>query len=218
MLMQAMINLVTTRLKNGEPAELLRWYNDHVNLLMGFEDLAGATLYRCSTAGKSAAPEYVCLYDFPNVSAFAAFEGSDAKERAGQVTESGWGKQGIEIIQRTQYTAGGKWAGLMSSLPERLFHIQCLQTDVKTIDANSLKRWLADTLYMAAARAGISHYDWYVSDQQEIVVVASAAAASIDPSWHAWWDAATTEPLGQAPTSIQVHWQASCKRVSVWHR
>jgi hypothetical protein len=42
--MQALINLVATRQKTGRPAGLRRWYNDHVNLLMGFEGLAGATL------------------------------------------------------------------------------------------------------------------------------------------------------------------------------
>ena len=59
--MQGMINLVTTRQRTGEPAELLRWYNDHVNLLMGFEDLTGATLYCRTSADTAAVPEYVCL-------------------------------------------------------------------------------------------------------------------------------------------------------------
>jgi hypothetical protein len=64
-MIQAMINLVATRQKAGEPAELLRWYNDHVTLLMGVEDLARANLYR-GTALDIAAPEYVCLDDFPS--------------------------------------------------------------------------------------------------------------------------------------------------------
>ena len=217
-LMQGVINLVTTRQKTGEPAELLRWYNDHVNLLMGFEDLAGATLYRRTSADTAAAPEYVCLYDFPSASAFAAFEASDAKERARQVTESGWGKLGIEIIQRTQYTTGGKWAGQTLPVTERLFHIQCLDIQEKTSDAGELKRWLADTLYMAAARAGVDHCEWYVLGEQQMIVVASAVATDIDPSWHTWWDASTSQSLGWAPTSVQVNWQAGFQRVSAWNR
>ncbi len=214
---QAMINLVTTRQKCGEPAELLRWYNDHVNLLMGFEDLAGAALYRRTSANEGEAPEYACLYDFPSLAAFDAFEASDAKERARQVTASGWGRQGIEIIQRTQYTTGGKWAGPLPTAAEGVFHIQCLDMKPQTDDASDLKRWLADTLYSAAAQAAVGHYEWYVSGQQ-VIVVASTAAASIDSGWHRWWSAASAESLGQAPASVQAHWQAGYQRVSAWYR
>jgi hypothetical protein len=212
-----MINLVATRQKTGEPAELLRWYNDHVNLLMGFEDLTGATLYRCTSVDQTAAPEYLCLYDFPGHDAFAAFEASQAKERARQVTETGWGKLGIEIIQRTQYITGGKWAGSATRTAERLFHIQCLDIQQKTSSPDALKRWLADTLYLAATQARMGHYEWYVSGEQ-VIVVASAAAASIDSNWHAWWAAANADSLGQAPASVQVSWQAGYERMSRWYR
>jgi hypothetical protein len=217
--MQAMINLVATRQKAGERAELLRWYNDHVNLLMGFEDLAGATLYRC-TSPKNTAPEYVCMYDFPNASAFAAFEASDAKERARQVTESGWGKQGIEIIQRTQYATGGKWAGQPSS-SDSSFYIQCLDIKAQTKDASDFKRWLTDRLYLAAGQAGVSGYEWYASnDQQQVIVLASAepASAHIAPAWQTWWDTTATEPLGRAPSAVSVKWQAGYQRGSAWRR
>ena len=214
--MQPMINLVATRQKAGQPAELLRWYNDHVNLLMGFEDLIGATLYRCTSANQAEVPQYVCLYDFPSASAFAAFEASDAKESARQATETGWGKQGIEIIQRTQYVTGGKWTGQTSSGPG--VHLQCLDIQQKTSSPDELKRWLADTLYLAATQSGMSHYKWYVSGQQQVIVAASAAATSIDSNWHTWWAAANAQSLGQAPASIQVSWQAGYQRVSDWHR
>ena len=62
--MQAIINLVATRQKAGTPAELLRSYNDHANLLMRFEDLTSA----------DTAPDYLCLYRFPGLAAFADFE------------------------------------------------------------------------------------------------------------------------------------------------
>ena len=211
-----MINLVTTRQKTGEPAELLRWYNDHVNLLMGFEDLTGATLYRCISAGTATAPEYACLYDFPSQAAFDAFEASDAKESARQVTLTGWGRQGIEIIQRTQYTTGGKWSGPAVPMADRLFHIQYL-TIQPSSEAGYTKRWLADTLYLAAVQAGVSHYEWYVSSQQQVIVVASTAG-NIPSSWHAWWAAANAESPGQVPSAVQVNWQASYQRVSSWYR
>ena len=214
--MQALINMVATRQKAGKPAELLRWYNDHVNLLMGCEDLAGAILYR-RTLADTTAPEYVCLYDFPSPSAFAAFEASDAKERARQVMESGWGKQGIEIIQRTQYITGGKWTGQASS-SESVFHIQCLDMKVQTHDASDLKRWLADSLYVAATRAGVSHYEWFASGDQQQVIVLASASAELAPAWRAWWDTESTEPLGQAPSSVSVKWQAGYARLSAWQR
>jgi hypothetical protein len=220
--MQAMINLVATRQKAGKPAELLRWYNDHVNLLMGFENLKGATLYRRTSADTAAAPDYVCLYDFPDASTFAAFEASDAKERARQVTASGWGRQGIEIIQRTQYTNGGKWTGQTSNA-ESGCHIQCLDMTPSTSNAApeaDLKRWLADTLHEAAAKTGVGHYEWYVSGRQQAIVLAGAGAASarLDPAWHTWWDASATEPLGQPPSAVTVCWQAGYERVSAWRR
>ena len=132
--------------------------------------------------------------------------------------ESGWGKQGIEIIQRTQYTIGGKWAGQTLPVTERRFHIQCLDIQEKTSDAGELKRWLADTLYMAAARAGVDHCEWYVLGEQQMIVVARAVATDIDPSWHTWWDASAPQSLGQALTSVQVNWQAGFQRVSAWYR
>ena len=73
--MQAIINLVATRQKAGTPAELLRSYNDHANFLMRFEDLTSATLYRCAGAPSAdTAPDYLCLYRFPGLAAFADFE------------------------------------------------------------------------------------------------------------------------------------------------
>ena len=103
-------------------------------------------------------------------------------------------------------------------MTERLFHIQCLDIQEKISDAGELKRWLADTLYMAAARAGVDHHEWYVLGEQQMIVVASAAAIDVDPSWHTWWDASAFQSLGRAPTSVQVKWQTGFQRVSAWNR
>jgi hypothetical protein len=217
--MQAMINLVATRQKSGSSAELLRWYNDHVNILMRFEDLQGATLYRC-TAPAAAVPDYVCLYDFPSPSAFAAFEASDAKEQARQVIESGWGKHIIDILQRTQYITGGKWTGQAPS-SEPLFHLQCLDMAAPANrEAEDFKRWMADSLYVAAARAGVDHYQWFTSGTPEqgtrqAMVLVSASAGS---AWHTWWDTASVPSLAPAPDTVSVKWQATYERVSAWRR
>ena len=86
--MKPMINLVATRSKDGDHAALLRWYNDHVNILMGFPALLRANLYRRAGAAPTSAPEYVCLYEFPSRADFLAFEESDARGQARQVMET----------------------------------------------------------------------------------------------------------------------------------
>ena len=43
--MHTFVNLVATRFKNGDHAALLRWYHDHVHVLMQFDSLQQATLY-----------------------------------------------------------------------------------------------------------------------------------------------------------------------------
>ena len=222
--MQAMINLVATRQKSGSPAELLRWYNDHVNILMRFEDLQGATLYRC-TAPATNVPDYVCLYDFPSPSAFADFEASDAKELARQVIESGWGLQIIEILQRTQYITGGRWTGQAPS-SKPIFHMQCLDMAVPAHDeTDDFKRWMADSLYVAAAQAGVGHYQWFTSGGprqavMQAIVLASVgpASATLGPTWHTWWDTASVPTLAQAPDSVSVKWKAAYEQVSAWRR
>jgi hypothetical protein len=219
-MMQTMINLVATRQKAGEPAELLRWYNDHVTLLMGFEDLASASLYRC-TAIDQAAPEYVCLYDFPSLAAFDAFEASVAKERARQVMASGWGKQSIEILQRSQYLTGGKRMEPTSST-ELGVHIQCLDVtpgpSPATDDADDFRRWMSDSLYQAAARTGVNRYAWYASLDQRQVIVLASTSTKIDPAWRSWWDLPASNPLGIAPSAITAHWQAGYQHLSAWCR
>jgi hypothetical protein len=223
-MMQTMINLVATRQKAGEPAELLRWYNDHVTLLMGFENLASASLYRC-TAIDQAAPEYVCLYDFPNLAAFEAFEASQAKERARQVMASGWGTQSIEVLQRSKYLTGGKRTEPSSS-SEQGVHIQCLdvtpgpaQAAHQAADeADDFTRWMSDSLYLAAARTGVNRYAWYASLDQRQVIVLASTSTKIDPAWRSWWDLPASGPLGIAPSAITAHWQAGYQHLSEWCR
>jgi hypothetical protein len=237
-----MINLVATRLKAGTPAQLLRWYNDHIHLLMRFDGLRGATLYGCTTPG-GLPPEYVCLYDFASPAAFAAFEASAAKAAASRVTQTGWGQHGIEIVQRTQYAAGGQYTGNFmgnftgQAAPGASFHIQCLNiTDAPANDdadstqtsPEDTQRWLADSLYLAAQHGNISHVAWWATHtapgQQQAVVLAQFSRPT--PDWASWWGRATTQRLatdmgeswGQAPDAITVNWQAGYERLGAWGR
>lgn len=221
--MKAMINLVATRQKAGTPIELLRWYNDHVNLLLRSGDLTDATLYRCvDRPGADTAPDYLCLYRFASMAAFAAFEVSAAKELARQVIAAGWGQHGIEIIERSQYLVGGQWTGqAVPTADQASFHIQCLNIGDAPIET---QRWLADSLYLAANQAAVSHYQWYTSvasgDQQQVIVLASKSCPATPDTWPTWWEAATTQsqgqPLGQSPGTITVRWQAGYERLCFW--
>lgn len=97
-----LVNLVGTRAVRGEHDALLRWYADHVHQLMAFDDLRGAALHRrCGERGD--APQYVCLYDFTDRDAFAAYERSDVHADAARDRLAGWGRDGIEITLRTQF-------------------------------------------------------------------------------------------------------------------
>ena len=228
--MQAMINMVATRQKAGTPTELLRWYNDHVHLLLRFDGLDGATLYRRSHAldplNASPAPDYVCLYRFASMATFADFEASQAKELARQVTQSGWGATGIEIIQRSQYLAGGNWSGPANASGASRRHIQCL--DIAGAKRDS-PRWIADRLYVATSSGDVRHCEWYTqadasSTQQQAIVLASLSDDAINPArpWLRWWESTTshgqTEPMGQAPDAITARWAADYGHVCAWQR
>ena len=231
--MPAMINLVATRQKSGTPAELLRWYNDHVNLLLRFDGLAGATLYRRRPAKQpsaSAEPDYICLYRFASLAAFIEFEASDAKEQARQVTQSGWGNGGIEIIQRSQYAASGKWRGSAHAAGAPCVHIQCL--DIAGAQPGT-QRWMADRLYLAATSiSDVRHYEWYTrtdatSGQQQSIVLAALSEGPTRSAlpWLSWWQDATRQSqpgsfasLGQAPDTVDLRWQAGFERACEWQR
>ena len=76
--MHTFVNLVATRCKTGDHAALFRWYNDHIHILMQFDGLQRAALFRraaVAAAGDGArAPEYLCLYDFASQADFMAFD------------------------------------------------------------------------------------------------------------------------------------------------
>ena len=216
--MQALINAVATRQTAGTPAQLLRWYNDHVNLLLRFEGLDGATLYRRISIHRTSPPEpdYLCLYRFASMASFVEFEASNVKELARQVTQTGWGLHGIEIMQRSQYLVGGRLTGLRSSVGSGVgdplsdavnFYIQCL--DMTGAEAET-RRWLADRLYLAAIQAGLRRCEWHTSQasasgQQQVIVLAAGPTRAGPP------DSRTdsrAEPSTKSPATPPSEWPA----------
>jgi hypothetical protein len=220
----ACINLVATRCKNGDHVALLRWYNDHVHLLMGFPGLLQATLYRQSANPPMAAPEYTCLYEFSSHSDFLAFEQSDARARARQVVETGWAREGIEITQRTQYLRlGARRAGDGSAEEGALFTLQCL--GLGTGDAQDVARWLSDSVHRALAPFTHHQVAWYRqidagASGADALIVARVPDASgkkvLAPLW--WQGAAGPEDVGAPPDPVVCRWTATYRQLLQWQR
>lgn len=218
------INLVATRCKNGDHHSLLRWYNDHVHLLMGFPGLLQATLFRQSGTPPSTAPEYACVYEFASHADFLAFEHSDARERARQVVETGWARTGIEITQRTQYLRlGARAAGIGHAGDGASFVLQSLS--LGPAEASAAARWLSDSLYQALAALGDNHCAWYraadatASGGDALVVAQLPVDSGMLAFASAWWDgAAGPQAVGAPPEPVAAHWQAPYRRLLQWQR
>ncbi|MFC6282929.1 MULTISPECIES: hypothetical protein [Polaromonas] len=101
--MQAYIKMVGSNSLDGDHATLFRWYCDHVNMLMHYPELMRANLFRRLSGEESAAPDYVCLYEFPTAGDFLDYSGSDVRKAASRVREDGWGDRGIKVVQRSEY-------------------------------------------------------------------------------------------------------------------
>jgi hypothetical protein len=97
-----LVNVVGTRAVRGEHDALVRWYADHVHMLMAFDGLLGAALHR-RVGNDAGAPDCLCLYDFADRAAFEAYELSDVHQNAARDRAAGWGGDGIEITLRTQF-------------------------------------------------------------------------------------------------------------------
>ena len=246
--MPKLINLVATRSKNGDHAALHRWYNDHVHLLMGFDALTRAVLYRrlgaSPTHAPGSAPEYICLYEFPSPADFLAFETSDARVKARKILADGWGRDGIEMTQRTQYlrlgvrTAGaftGAGAGTVQTQPT-VHHFQSL-----TLGAGpglwplpEAARWLSDRVHNAMASGpetiAFSKAAWHraadATGAGGDVLVHIEQAADAAPAFAAknspWWQAGSADAnpaaFGQAPATVQIRWQGDYQCLTRWER
>ncbi len=218
------INLVSTRCKNGDHNSLLRWYNDHVHLLMGFSGLLQATLFRQTGTPPTTAPEYACVYEFASHADFLAFELSDARGRARRVVETGWARTGIEITQRTQYLRlGARAVGIGHAGDGASFVLQSLSLGPAT--ASAAARWLSDSLYQALAALGDNHCAWYravdaTASGGDALVMAQLQADSGMPALaSAWWHGtAGPEVVDPPPEPVMAHWQAPYRRVQRWQR
>ena len=233
--MNTFVNLVATRCKNGDHATLFRWYNDHVHILMGFDGLRRASLYRRAaepTQGDTAAaPEYFCLYDFASQADFMAFEKSDAREQARQVLQGGWGKEGIEITQRTQFwRLGARMTprAAIADQAEALWHLQSLRLGAGP--AAGVARWLGDSLHRALGAAAIGKLAWHRAvdanetggDAFVMAQIGGALTSVPSPLPPGWWrdqgDDGGPGAWGQAPATVAIAWQAPYRQLCVWGR
>ena len=231
------VNLVATRCKTGDHATLFRWYNDHVHILMQFDGLLRAALYRRATepdAGDTAAaPEYICLYDFASQADFMAFEMGDAREQARQILLAGWGKDGIEITQRTQFWRLGtrmshNAVAAGAGDANGLWHVQSLRLGAGPVAG--VARWLGDSLHRALDADAVGRVAWHRAagandaggDALVLAQTGSAQALAPTPLQPGWWlgdaDDAGHGAWGHAPATTAIAWQAPYRRLCVWGR
>jgi hypothetical protein len=242
--MPKLINLVATRSKNGDHTALHRWYNDHVHLLMGFEGLPQAVLYRrldtSLTHATNSAPEYICLYEFPSPADFLAFETSDARVKARQILADGWGRDGIEMTQRTQYLrlgsrTAGSWAGTGQAEPT-VHHFQSLALGAGPglWPLPEAARWLSDRVHNAMATGpegtAFSKAVWHraadATGAGGDALVHIEQAADAPPAFAAknppWWQPGSADAnpaaFGQAPATVQIRWQGDYQCLTRWER
>ena len=236
--MNTFVNLVATRCKNGDHAMLFRWYNDHVHILMQFDGLQRAALYRRAadpaTGDAAAAPEYFCLYDFSSQADFMAFEAGDARAQARQILLGGWGKDGIEITQRTQFWRLGTRMtsnAIATSEANGIWHVQSLRLGAGP--SADVARWLGDSLHRALEGHDVGHLAWHRAvDANEaggdalviaqMGVPASVPSPSPSPLLPDWWlgdaDTAGLGAWGHAPATAAIAWQAPYRQLCIWGR
>ena len=231
--MKTFINLVATRCKNGDHTTLLRWYNDHVHILMGFDGLQRAALYRCAAErnaeGDAAAPEYICLYEFASQADFNAFEVGGPREQARQILLGGWGKEGIEITQRSQFwRLGARITSHAIAASDGLWQVQSLRLGAGPVAG--VARWLGDSLHRALDKAATGQLAWHRAvDATDagggalvMVQTANTQALATSPLPPDWWpgeaDNAGQETWGQAPASTTIAWAAPYRQLCVWGR
>ena len=231
--MNTFVNMVATRCKNDDHATLFRWYNDHVHVLMGFDGLQRAALYRRAAeppAGDTnAAPEYFCVYDFASQADFMAFEAGDARAQARQILLAGWGKDGIEITQRTQFwRLGARVTHNAVAAGDGLWHVQSLRLGAGAVAG--VARWLGDSLHRALEAHKVGHLAWHRAadasdaggDALVMAQTADTQARAQAPLQPGWWrgaaDGAGGGAWGQAPTTADIAWQAPYRRLCVWGR
>lgn len=198
-------NLVSTRSQDGDHVALQRWYNDHIAILWRCDSLQSATLLRRESSEGNEA-DYICCYGFPDEAGFLSYEHGPARAAAGQVIQTGWGREGIAITERRQYRR--LWQRRTdpgTPLPAR--H-GVARFDLGAGPSDEISRWLADQLHVLFTDHGV------------LAATLMQAAAGGDaggevllflqtqgelPPWRDWL-AGRPAAWGQAPASVTPRW------------
>jgi hypothetical protein len=216
------INLVCTRTTAGDHTALQRWYADHVQLLLGTEQLGKAQLFRSNAlAGELQAhePEYVCVYDFESLAGFNAFESSEEKARAGELTNSAVGRSSVEIVQRTQFE---RWINRRYEPSDQTYW--ALQMRGALTPSLDLTRACADVIEQLRSECAFSSAQVFGHAQGIFVPVghASSRAGAVQKlarTWHQAWAQASQQPVyGRLPTDLTMTWSLQLHAHTQWLR
>ena len=211
----AHLNLVFTRSVDGDHAAAQRWYNDHIGILWRCEALQRATLYRRDAAVPHEA-DYICCYAFPDEAGFLSYEHGDAREAARLVIVNGWGKDGIAITARRQFSR--EWTQTRRS------GAACQTVLALRLGAGpwgEVSRWLLDRLHgllaggVAASATLMRAVD--ASDAGGDVLLWLGSDEPLADA-HAWLENAPPDAWGQPPASLERLWWWRGTQVSDWVR
>lgn len=157
--MECFVNVVGTRVVDGDHSAALRWYADHVQQLFGFPDLQAAALYRLVDPAASGAPQMLCLYDFGTAEAFEAYGRSAVFDAAARDRMASWGRDGIEITLRDPYrricrTVRGDGAAVRGPWQVHAWSGAASPAVERAIAASALARGAAAHALLRAAASG----------------------------------------------------------------
>lgn len=229
--MHTYIKLVASNNPSADPRNLLRWYSDHVNMLMRYSLLQRATLYRRTRQGQGDAPDYMCLYEFESREAFDDYSGSQQRKDASRIREEGWGMNNAVAGQRSEYVRHSrrtfKQQRLASAGSLLLQDMHCFTVgDEPKLDTI---RWVDACVQEAVEATNVTEAlihrpedvdgaetvagEWLVAIERPM----SSPGADVS-SAHRGRAVGADDLQALAPTSAKTRWKAMYEEVSSWDR
>lgn len=229
--MHTYIKLVGSHNPDADPRNLLRWYSDHVNMLMRYALLQRATLYRRSQQTSGDAPDYICLYEFESREAFDDYSNSPQRKDASRVREEGWGLNNALAGQRSEYVRHSRrtfkqkrlaHAGALLIQDMHCFTVgderkldtirwvdACVQGAVEATDVTQALIHRPENVDGAEVVAG----EWLVAIERPV----GAPGADLQ-SVHGGRAVGADDLQSLAPASMHTRWKAMYEEVSCWDR
>lgn len=102
MKVKRVINVVGTECRPGTDDRFNAWYEEHIEQLMRFEGMKGATRFR-RVGDSTNGPRYLCIYEFETPEDFKEYDESEIFAEAERKREAFWGDEAFDVVWRVQY-------------------------------------------------------------------------------------------------------------------